>query len=181
MPTIFTVAGTPGVNGTNSADNIPGTSAKLTGPSSVSYDASGNMYIMESAAPGRLYMLTPTGTLRSMGNFTNAGGAFVLRNGSVVAVRSGNHSACLVASASTCSPFAGAANATGGFAGDNGAAASARLNFPTAGVADPSNSSRFWIAGGFGGPEGSDQPWPGQLGQLAYSWGLPCGPATGTS
>jgi len=141
--TISTVAG----NGTYgfSGDGGPATSAQLAGPSGVTTDSAGNLYIADYGNH-RIRKVTPTGTISTVagngtsgfsgdgGAATNASlylprGVAVDTAGNLYIADAFNHCIRKVTAAGTISTVAG--NGAPGFSGDGGAATNASLNEPT--------------------------------------------------
>ena len=137
--TITTIAGTgrPGVSG----DGGPATSATMTYPRGVAADAQGNVYIFDGST--RVRKVTPGGTIRT---FAGGGSSFgdggpatsaQLRSpygvaadgqGNVYIADFPDHRVRKVSAGGTITTFAG--TGAGGFSGDGGPAASARLYAP---------------------------------------------------
>ncbi|HLH17388.1 MAG TPA: hypothetical protein VKX45_09225 [Bryobacteraceae bacterium] len=132
---ITTVAG----NGvlSYSGDNGPATKAQMNGPQAVAVDASGNLYIADTAnnvvrrvdAKGNIATVAGNGTAGSGSNQLNGPqGIAVDAAGNVYISDTQNARVLKLAAAGGISTYAG--NGTAGFGGDGGAATSAQLYTP---------------------------------------------------
>ncbi len=150
---VTTVAGT-GTAGYN-GDNIAATTARLSAPARVSFDAAGNLYIVDSgnnrirkvaAATGIITTVAGNGTAGFAGDGGQATAArlktpydvFIASDGTMYIADKGNNRIRKVAPNGVISTFAG--TGTAGYNGDEIAATSARLNNPYGVVADSSGN-----------------------------------------
>ncbi len=137
---------TVGGNGTSgyTADGIAATSSRLNAPASVAYDAAGNLYVAD-AQNHRVRKISATGTITTVAGTGTAGfggdgsaatsaqlntpmGVAVDAAGNIYIADNGNNRIRRINIAGNITTIAG--TATGGFAGDGGAATSAQLNGP---------------------------------------------------
>ncbi len=142
-PVITTVAGNGAVG--YSGDNDPATTAKLNAPAGVAVDSAGNLYIADSANH-RIRKVDPAGTITTVAGTGAAG--FAGDNGPAASARLNNPSGVALDSAGNLyiADFNNhrvrrvdpsgiittvAGNGSIGYAGDNGPAISARLNYPS--------------------------------------------------
>jgi trimeric autotransporter adhesin len=150
---ISTIAGT-GVAG-SSGDNAAATAATLNLPQGVAVDASGNVFVADTAnsrvrkiSNGTITNYAGNGTAGYSGNGGSATGATlntpvglaVDKSGNLYIADQGNNVVRMVSAGGTISTFAG--NGTQGYSGNGGPATSAQLNGPQ-GVAVDSSGNVF--------------------------------------
>jgi uncharacterized protein (TIGR03437 family) len=137
---ISTVAGDMTLAGTFSGDGGAATSAALAKPTSIAFDAAGNMYIADSgnnlvrrvdAATQIIttYVGASGGTVGTSGKLSAPTGVWVAASGALYIADSNNQRIAKFVAPASFTNFAGSNIA--GFAGDLGAATSAQLNKPT--------------------------------------------------
>ncbi|MBS1874187.1 MAG: SMP-30/gluconolactonase/LRE family protein [Acidobacteria bacterium] len=151
--TITTAAGN-GVAG-YSGDNAYANRAQLSSPDGLAFDSAGNLYIADSGnhvvrritagiistyagsgTPGN----TGDGGMATLATFYQPNAVAVDRAGNVYIVDSGNNRIRVVDRAGNIGPFAGDANGTPGYAGDNQPARYARFDYPRGIAIDASNN-----------------------------------------
>ena len=150
--TIFTIVGT-GTAGA-AGDHGPAAMGQLNGPTSVTVDGAGNLYISDTfnhrirRVDGAGILTTAAGTgdrgfagdggLAVLARLDTPGGIALDSSGNLFIADTGNHIVRRLARNGTITTFAG--NANRGFAGDGGLPQSATLNAPTAVTFDPSGN-----------------------------------------
>jgi uncharacterized protein (TIGR03437 family) len=152
------VFGLGGFGGPATGDGGPATAASLGKPSGVAVDASGNLFIAETAS-NRIRKVSPSGiitTAAGNGYFGFAGdggpapsasldlptGVAVDGSGNLFIAEYGNERIRKVSSSGIMTTVAGngTSSFSGGFSGDGGPATSASLNVPTGVAVDPSGN-----------------------------------------
>jgi len=141
---ISTFAGNSAIGGTHAGDGGPATAAGFDFPAGIAMDAAGNIYIADRDnhavrkvnTSGTISIIAGTGTSGSIGDGGAATAAQVSQPvglnfdaaGNLYIADYGNHRIRMINSAGIISTVAGS---TGGYAGDGGAATTARLSYPT--------------------------------------------------
>jgi sugar lactone lactonase YvrE len=131
------LAGQSGVRGT--ADGV-GTAAQFTGPTGIALDGNGNLLVADTnrdSGGSVLRKITPDGSVSTIATgFVDLRGVAVASGGVIYVADDGDNTIRAVASDGTVSLFAGVPSRTGS---NDGAAATARFNLPSALAIDGNN------------------------------------------